>query len=526
MRLNICGVIFMHVVTASEMYAIDRYTIQQIGMSEESLMENAGQAVATVLLERIQPAQRVAVLAGTGNNGGDGFVVARVLKSYGYTTDLWLIPPKEKVKGAAKKALEIYENSGYEVKNYIGNEKEFIEQLRHYDVIIDALLGIGVNGELRSPYKEIIEKVNEAKGLVVYAIDVPSGISADGGAVETAIQADVTITIQYPKLSAYTFPTADYYGELIVVDIGIPPLSLEKNAEFRQLWSEAAVVRTLPVRKRSSHKGTYGKGLVIGGSRNMTGAVIMTAKAALRSGAGLLTMAVPDDVYPVAATHIPEVMYHPCSSLNGCFAGEIDLITLDVDAIAAGPGMGRTKGAKSVVQKVLCQDVPVVLDADALYFWKDYVSIVRQRTKATILTPHPGEMARMLGVSIDDVERDRFGIAKQFAMNYGVYLVLKGPYTIVTTPDGKQYVNTSGNPALAKGGSGDVLTGIILAFIMQHDNIQEAICNAVFVHGKAADALVEKEHSPMDVLATDVIEAIPQTLFSLYKKGASYQKRR
>lgn len=175
---------------------------------------------------------------------------------------------------------------------------------------------------------------------------------------------------------------------------------------------------------------------------------------------------------------------------------------------------------------MLCQDVPVVLDADALYFWNDYVSIIRDRTEATILTPHPGEMARMLGVSIDDVERDRFGIAKQIAMNYGVYLVLKGPYTIVTTPDGKQYVNTSGNPALAKGGSGDVLTGIILAFIMQHDNIQEAICNAVFVHGKAADALVEKEHSPMDVLATDVIEAIPQTLFSLYKKGASYQKRR
>jgi ADP-dependent NAD(P)H-hydrate dehydratase / NAD(P)H-hydrate epimerase len=508
----------MRVVTASEMYAIDRYTIQEIGMSEESLMENAGQAVARVLLERIQPTQRVAVLAGTGNNGGDGFVIARVLKSYGYTTDLWLIPLKEKVKGAAKKALEIYENSGYEVKNYIGNEKVFTEQLCHYDVIIDCLLGIGVNGALRSPYKEIIEKVNEAKRLVVYAIDVPSGIPADGGAVETAIQADVTITIQYPKLSAYTFPTADYYGELMVVDIGIPPLSLEKNAEFRKLWGEADVVRTLPTRKRSSHKGTYGKGLIIGGSRNMTGAVIMTAKAALRSGAGLLTMAVPDDIYSAVATHIPEVLYLPCSSMNGCFAGEIDLVNLDVDAIAVGPGLGRTAGAKSVVETVLSQNIPVVLDADALYFWKDYVSIVRERNQATIVTPHPGEMARMINVSIRDIEKDRFSIAKQFAMDYGVYLVLKGPYTIVTDPDGKQCVNTTGNPALAKGGSGDVLTGMILAFIMQHTNIQEAISNAVFVHGKAADVLIEKGHSPLDVLATDVIEAIPQTLFPLYKR--------
>jgi ADP-dependent NAD(P)H-hydrate dehydratase / NAD(P)H-hydrate epimerase len=508
----------MRVVTASEMYAIDRYTIQQIGMSEESLMENAGQAVARVLLERIHPTQRVAVLAGTGNNGGDGFVIARVLKSYGYITDLWLIPPKEKVKGAAKKALEIYEHSGYEVKNYIGNEKEFTEQLSHYDVIIDALLGIGVKGAPRTPYKEMIDQINKADRLVVYAIDVPSGIPADGGEVETAVQADVTITIQYPKLSAYTFPTADYYGELMVVDIGIPPLSLEKNAEFRKLWSEADVVRTLPTRKRSSHKGTYGKGLVIGGSRNMPGAIAMTAKAALRSGAGLLTMAIPENIHGIVSTYTPEVMYRPYPAADSHFTGDIDLTSMDIDAIAVGPGMGRTEGTKRIVENVLRRDVPVVLDADALYFWKDYVSIVSERKHATVLTPHPGEMARILGVSIHDIEKDRFGIAKQFAMDYGVYLVLKGPYTIVTTPDGKQYVNTTGNPALAKGGSGDVLTGIILAFMMQHDNIQEAISNAVFVHGKAANVLIEKGHSPLNVLATDVIEAIPQTLFPLYKK--------
>jgi ADP-dependent NAD(P)H-hydrate dehydratase / NAD(P)H-hydrate epimerase len=507
----------MRIVTASEMYAIDRYTIQQIGMSEESLMENAGQAAARVLLERISHSERVAVLAGTGNNGGDGFVVARVLKSYGYETDLWLIPPREKVKGAAKKALEIYENAGYEVKYYIGYEKEFAEQLSRYNVVIDALLGIGAKGAPRSPYKDIMEQINETDGLTVYSIDVPSGVPADGGQVETAIQADVTISIQYPKPSAFTFPSADYYGELVVVDIGIPPIAAEKHAATRKLWRKEDVMRSLPRRTLSSHKGTYGKGLVIGGSRNMNGAVVMCAKAALRCGAGLLTIGLPDEIHPIVAVHVPEVMYFPCPSSDGYFAGDMEIEGIDIDAIAVGPGMGRTEGTRSIVEKVLRQSVPVVLDADALFYWKDYVSLVKEREQPTILTPHSGEMARMIDATIREVEEDRFRISKQFAMKYGVYLVLKGPYTIVTTPDGKQFVNATGNPALAKGGSGDVLTGMILSFLMQHEDIQAAVSNAVFVHGKAADVLVDTRHSQLDVLATDVIEAIPHILHSLLK---------
>lgn len=299
----------MRIVTAEEMYAIDRYTIEHIGISEESLMENAGQAVAKVLLHKLSHHHRIAVIAGIGNNGGDGFVVARVLKSFGYITDLWLIPPKEKLKGAAKQALTIYERSGYEVNHYVGNEERFHQQLCCYDVIIDAMLGIGVKGPLRSPYKEIIEMVNKLETPSVYAIDIPSGIPADGGAVDTAIQADETITIQSPKLSAYLYPTADFYGEVITVDIGIPPIAIDKRAAYRKCWTENDVVITLPRRPRFSHKGTFGKGMVIGGSRNMSGAITMTAKAALRSGAGLLTMAIPDDISSVAATYVPEVMY-------------------------------------------------------------------------------------------------------------------------------------------------------------------------------------------------------------------------
>jgi hydroxyethylthiazole kinase-like uncharacterized protein yjeF len=507
----------MRVVTAAEMYAIDHDTIQNIGISDDSLMENAGQALFNVLKERIPRSARVAVLSGTGNNGGDGFVVARMLKSYGYDTELWLVPPKEKIKGAAKTALGVYERSGYDIKEYIGNEQYFAEQIRHYDVIIDALLGIGIQGAVRSPYKEIIELVNRSDAIV-YAIDIPSGTPADGGEVETAVRADVTITIQCPKLGAYTFPTADYYGELLVVDIGIPPVAVERNAAIRSTWEEEDVVRTLPKRNRSSHKGTYGKLLVVGGSRPMTGAITLTAKAALRSGAGLLTMAVPDDIYSVVANRVPEAMYYPCPSRDGSFSGVIDVSTLDIDAIAIGPGMGRTDGARQLVRALLQQPVPMVMDADALFFWNEYASFVRERKSVTIVTPHPGEMARMLDLSIRDVEKDRFGISKRLATDYGIYVVLKGPYTIVTTPDGSQYVNTTGNPAMAKGGSGDVLTGMIAAFLMQHHSAQEAISNAVWIHGKAADMLVENGHSQWDLLAGDLIDGISSVLSHLQKQ--------
>ena len=507
----------MHIVTAAEMYEIDRDTIEQIGISADSLMENAGQSLFHVLRERIPRSARVAVLAGTGNNGGDGFVVARMLKSYGYDADLWLIPPKEKIKGAAKTALEVYERSGYDWKPYAGNEQAFATHILQYDVIIDALLGIGIKGEVRPPYKEIIELVNRSRAIV-YAIDIPSGTPADGGEAETAVRADVTITIQCPKLGVYTFPTADYYGELLIIDIGIPPLAVKRNAAPRFVWKEDDVVRTLPKRKRSSHKGTHGKLLVVGGSRAMTGAITLTAKAALRSGAGLLTMAVPDDIYSVVANRVPEAMYYPCPARDGAFSGAMDVSALDIDAIAIGPGLGRTDGVRELVSNIVQKPVPLVIDADALFFWNEYAALIHERKAATVVTPHPGEMARMLNLSIRDIEGDRFGTSKRLAMEYGIYVVLKGPYTIVTTPDGSQYVNTTGNPALAKGGSGDVLTGMVSAFLMQHHSVQEAISNAVWVHGKTADMLVERSHSQWDVLAGDLIEAIPAVLSYVQEK--------
>ncbi|WP_078428048.1 NAD(P)H-hydrate dehydratase [Alkalihalobacterium alkalinitrilicum] len=508
----------MRIVTAAEMYDIDAYTVQKIGFSEDMLMENAGQAIASRVMKEINDHKKISILVGVGNNGGDGFVIGRILKSFDFQVDIWVIPPKEKIKGIAKQAFEVYKRSGYDVHFYSQNEQHFNSLLPNYDVIIDCLLGIGVKGTLRSPYKEIIKKVNACKVARVISVDIPSGVSADGGEVNEAIQADLTVTIQAPKMGAYTYPSASFYGEMIVADIGIPPIAIEHCSQERFVWTEKFVQKHFPTRPPNSHKGVNGKGMIIGGSQSMPGAVMLSAKSALRSGAGLLTVAIPDVIHPVAAAHFLEAMYFPCPTEQGYFNGSLDIDFARFDAIAIGPGMGRTQGGEVIVKNVLQQQVPIVIDADALYHLKKMLPLLKNRDLVTILTPHPGEMAHLTGLSIQEVEQNRFELSKQFAMEYGVYLVLKGPFTIVSTPEGKQYVNPTGNQALAKGGSGDILTGIILAFLMQHGKTQTAICNAVYVHGKTAELLVQAKHTHLDVLATDIIEYIPKTLKVLQHK--------
>ncbi|WP_068776685.1 bifunctional ADP-dependent NAD(P)H-hydrate dehydratase/NAD(P)H-hydrate epimerase [Paenibacillus sp. FJAT-26967] len=503
----------MRIVTAEEMYEIDRRAVHEIGIREDTLMESAGQAVARVLMDRFPAEARIVVLAGAGNNGGDGIVIARVLKSHGRCAELWLVPPKDKLKGAAAAALNVYEKSGYDFRDYNEEEALLDRELERASLIVDALLGIGVKGELREPYRTLISSLN-GRRAAVYAVDLPSGVPADGGAVEKAVRADATVTIQYPKLGAFTHPAASYFGERIIADIGIPPAAAAGLPSRRSTWSLADVRRTLPRRTEASHKGTHGRALVAGGSRTMPGAVVLASRAALRSGAGLVTTALPDAVHAIAAGQYPEAMYMPSPSTeDGFFRDKLPLEDAgDFNAIAVGPGLGRTRGARAVVEQVLRQETVVVLDADALFHAADLLPLLRQRNRPLVLTPHPGEMARLTGRTIEEVERDRFGVSARLAADTGAYIVLKGPYTIVTGPDGTQHVNTSGNAALAKGGSGDVLTGIITAFVMQHASPMEAISNAVFVHGRSAELLTAGGHSLLDVLASDVIEGIPAVL--------------
>lgn len=508
----------MRIVSGEEMYEADRFAMEEIGISGAMLMENAGKTLFEAMKNKLKMKERIAVLIGTGNNGGDGFVLARYFKEHGYNVDVWLIPPESKVKGDASTHFGIYKSLSHSWKAYEEGD-EFHSSLSGYTVIIDCLLGLGISGEIRAPYDDVIQQVN-ASSATVFSVDLPSGLNANGGYEGECepIRADITYTIQCPKLGAFHYPDADYYGERVVVDIGIPQIAFSKALQ-RKLWTETEVKRTLTDRSASSHKGSHGKGLVIGGSRGMAGAPVMSTKAAYRSGAGLIQAAVPDDILVMTAGATLEAMFQGWASESGFFSGEVAQDLSAFDGIAIGPGLGRTEGGKKIVQATLASTVPLVMDADALYHLSELKEPLKARTGPTVITPHPGEMARLTGLSVQDIQRNRFDISRSFAREFGVYLVLKGPYTVVTTPDGSQFVNTTGNPALAKGGSGDVLTGMVLAFIMHSRSIREGISNAVHIHGKAADILVQKAHSTLDVLATDVIETIPAVLHSFLEQN-------
>lgn len=502
----------MQVVTSEEMYAIDRYTIAEIGLAGPILMENAGRAAVRAMLGRLSVNDTIGVMIGAGNNGGDGFVIARVLKDAGYDVEAWLVPPSEKIKGDALQAMRTFEQCGYSYRSYVLEGAEVWQQsLNRYSVIIDTLLGIGAKGSLRPPYRDVIQQINAHDALVI-AIDLPSGVPADGGVVTEALKADMTITLQAPKLSAFTFPSRSFYGTLHTVSIGIPPLAFSHVGVNRFLWTADDVGRTFPRRQQNSHKGTYGRGLLIGGSRGMVGAPVMAARAALRTGVGLLTLGVPETAYQMIAGQVVEAMYTPLPADGDFVAGELPVERSMYDAMAVGPGLGRTQGGAKVVEQLLKADTLLMIDADGLFHMPTQLDVLAERTAPTILTPHEGEMARLCNCTVDDVQQNRFTLSHQFATTYGVYLVLKGPYTIVTTPDGVQYVNTSGNAALAKGGSGDVLTGMILGFVLQQQSIQTAISNAVYSHGAVADALIRQSHASTSLIATDIIDQLPHTL--------------
>lgn len=507
----------VRIFSKNEMYNIDQETMEKIGLNNGMLMENAGQAVAREIESRIKKNDKIIVIAGKGNNGGDGVVIARILKERGFSIELWMSHKGGSVAEDAQRALKIYENCGHSYKIYEENEEAFQISLKKSTVIVDALLGIGTKGKVRGPYRNIIEEMNEIN-KIIYAVDIPSGLNADKGEVDVAIKAHTTFVIQGAKQGAFLFPSANFYGEIKTVDIGIPSSVIEQNSYVKRRWSKNEVLSSLPHRDISSHKGTYGRALMIAGSENMPGAAVLSSKAASRSGVGLLTIGIIENIKSIIGSHLPEAMYNLHQSHQGMLSEVKDYSSLQLDAIGIGPGIGRNKETEKIVEEILKQQVTLVLDADALFHVKPHLQKVKERRFPTILTPHPGEMASLLDLSIKEVESDRFEKSREFAQTYGIYLVLKGPFTIVTTPSGEQFVNSSGNPALAKGGSGDVLTGMILGSVLQYENVQKALSNAVFIHGAIADQLVASTHSPLDVLATDIIEGISPLLHELYRE--------
>jgi NAD(P)H-hydrate epimerase len=476
-------------------------------------MENAGRQAVAAMEAAFEDlaSSRVAVLCGRGNNGGDGFVVARTLIQRGVETAVFLIGSVSEVQGDARTNIEVLGRIGLTVVE-ITNAQEWelhFSEISECDIIVDALLGTGFHGRLTGLLQTIVADVN-ALGVPVVAIDLPTGVSADSADVDgEAIEASMTVTLAAPKIPL-VFPPADRHGgDLVIADIGIPyPVIDELDGPYLELLTREGIRELVPSRAADSHKGDFGRVLIVAGSVGRTGAAHLAAVGALRSGAGLVTVATPRSCLGVIASMGPEYMTEaldetPSGAIH--FAALDRLFELDADVIAVGPGLGRDPGTVAFVHGLLERaGVPVVIDADGLNaFGGDPDRLMGRDGVDVVVTPHPGEMSRLLGTSIEAVQRDRLGSARGFATEHKAHVVLKGHRTIVAGPDGRAFVNLTGNPGMATGGTGDLLTGMIAAWIAQLLDAEAACRLAVYLHGSAGD-LAAAETGDVALIASDI----------------------
>ncbi|WMM33386.1 NAD(P)H-hydrate dehydratase [Shouchella clausii] len=503
----------MRIVTGEEMASIDAITMNKVGLPGAVLMENAGRGIARKLLDHYGRKRRFFIVIGSGNNGGDGFVVARVLKDEGAEVQVFIVPEESRYKGDAKLHKRVFEQSGYRWKYWKDIESQWPAMLYETDIIVDALLGTGISGQVKEPYASVIASINKLKNEIV-SIDLPSGVPAGSAELNhEAIKADRTLTLQWTKVSYYLEETKPYYGEVDVVPIGIPPNTLRHLASQRYIWGKNEVVNSWVMSKPNAHKGDNGRVGIIAGSEAMPGAAALAGSAAVRSGAGFTTIATVAQNVPVIASHVKEAMYTIFSEKHGYLApteAELAAFMDNKQSIAVGPGLGRTPALTKMVAYLLVHFKGVlILDADALHCLKECGPIVQERTAPTVITPHPGEMAMLIDQSVSYVNKNRFEVAESYAEQYGVYVVLKGPNTIVAEPSGCISVNVTGNAGLAKGGSGDVLTGMVAALVARQ-RIQPALSSAVFFHGYAADLLAKQRQVLATITPSDIIEHLPE----------------
>ena len=503
----------MRVLNTEQMREADRRTIEDIGLPSIVLMENAGRQTVAAMEAAFETlaTSRVAVLCGRGNNGGDGFVVARTLAQRGVEALVFLLGSVAEVQGDARVNLEVLGRVGMTVIE-ITTAQEWelhFSEVSECDIVVDALLGTGFRGRLTGLLETVVADINEL-GVPIVSIDLPTGVSADTAELPgEAVEASMTVTLAAPKIPL-VFPPADSHaGDLVIADIGIPaPVLDELEGPYLELLTRERMQGILPARAAESHKGDFGRVLIIAGSFGKTGAAHLAALGALRSGAGLVTVATPRSCLPILASMGAEYMTVP---LEETPAGTIDFAALDrvvelqADVIAAGPGLGQEPATAAFIHGLLERaGVPLVLDADALNaFSGDPDRLLGRDGVDVIITPHPGEMARLIGGTIETVQSDRLRHAREFAASHKVHVVLKGHRTIVAGPDGRSFVNLTGNAGMATGGTGDLLTGMIAAWCAQLLDAEAACKLAVYLHGSAGD-LAETDEGQIALMATDV----------------------
>ena len=514
----------MRVLNAAQMREADRRTIEDIGVPSLVLMENAGRQVVAAMEAAFEDltTRHVAVLCGRGSNGGDGFVVARTLAQRGVQCSVFVLGQIADVHGDARVNLGILGRLDVTVVEVIDAQawELHYSEISRSDLIVDALFGTGLKTALSGLYETVVADVNGSP-IPVVAIDLPSGLSADTHQIiGQAIEATLTVTMAAPKLPLVLPPAEAHVGDLVIADIAIPSHVIDElDGPWLALLTREHLRELVQTRAPDSHKGDYGHVLIVAGSVGKTGAAHLAALGALKSGAGLVTVATPRSALPIVAAMAPEYMTEPLEETAG---GAVDfgalehVLEMKADVLAVGPGLGNAPGTVAFVHALVERaGGPLVLDADALNaFADDPDRLVGRDGVDIVITPHPGEMARLLGVSVDEVQADRVESARSFAETHRVHVVLKGHRTVIATPEGRTFVNLTGNPGMATGGTGDVLTGMVAAWFGQLLDAEAAAKVAVYLHGLAGD-LAEADEGEIAMTATDLVGRLGDAVLEL-----------
>ena len=488
----------MKLVTAKEMKALDVQAQNDYAMPGILLMDNAAQAVAEAVHEALTAleGERVVIFCGGGNNGGDGLGAARWLQSYGVSVRAFIVGAAlDAVQGDAALELAMFTKAGGRVEALSTEDDWVLAELAasKADVLVDALLGTGFHGELEGDVLRACELLNKSEKYIL-AVDIPTGVNADNGAVsEHAVRSDHTVTMALVKTGLLLYPGREYCGDIELADISMPVKLVEEYQSDKYRLTDEIVRELLPLRKANAHKGDAGRVVICAGSPGYTGAAALASDAAVKAGAGLVSLYTPLSSRDVLAIKLTEVMVHGLLErmpgiLGGGAASDVASSAEAADVLAIGPGLGTSESTQEAVRTILQKiTTPVVIDADALTALAGHTEILAAMQAQKVLTPHPGEMARLTGLEIAEIEADRINVAKKYAEEWQAIVVLKGAPTVIGCPNGTVYVNSTGNSSLATGGSGDVLTGIIAGLAAQKISLQEAAICGVYLHGLAAE---------------------------------------
>ena len=543
----------MKIVDSDTMRQLDEKAIKEYGISGLVLMENAGRGAAEIIERDFggltggdkplpYEGKRISIFAGKGNNGGDGFVVARHLLNKGFKVCVYLLAQRRDVKGDAKVNLNIWEKMGGEVIEILSAKglKKYKSAIRHSSLIVDAIFGTGLSADIKGIQKDVIEFINSLNKPVV-SVDIPSGLNASNGRVlGSCVKATITATMAVPKIGLLIYPGVDYAGRVEAVDISMPQPLLKDEKIRWELLDREVIKKILKPRYGNTHKGSYGHVFVLAGSVGKTGAAAMTSLGAMRCGAGLVTLGIPKSLNQVMARKLTEVMTLPLPELPivsplpkggkgglGILAYEaIDSILRfikDKEVVVLGPGLTAEESVKKLVLRlIVASKIPLVIDADGINCFVDDVNphtksfgvgvnVLKKAKAPIVLTPHPGEMARLVGLTAKDVQADRLGIASRFAKENKVIVVLKGARTVIAEPSGKIFINPTRNPGMATAGTGDVLAGMIGGFIAQGYTPLDASTIAVYMHGLAGDEVAKKK-GQVGMIATDILNILPKVI--------------